>query len=161
MANIKRAVSPLIATILLVALTVSIGAMVIGWGRQYVQQQTSCLGYKIDIYEAKYNPSADRTIPLLYNSGTQKLHIRDTIVKIVDKNGRSWTCFYEGVLVNNTTTGCAIENFSNNESTIDPGRGVRAIIRIGNDNLKSDIVGGYMWIEVRGCGRISENAIIE
>ncbi|MFA4662461.1 archaellin/type IV pilin N-terminal domain-containing protein [Pyrococcus kukulkanii] len=51
----KKSVSPLIASILLIALTVSIGAMIIGWGRQYVNQRTSCLGMEVTILSATYD----------------------------------------------------------------------------------------------------------
>ena len=161
MANIKRAVSPLIATILLVALTVSIGAMVIGWGRQYVQQQTGCLGYKLDLHGAKYNPNGIQIEVMSYNSGTQRLYINDTIAKIIDRNGRSWTCFPSGTY--GGATGCRVEKFSSGEDIlyIEPGKAAQIIVKAGDSNLQNSVVGGYIWIEVRGCGRISENIIIE
>ncbi len=37
----KRGVSPLIATVLLIAFTVALGAVVMNWGRGFVQQQTN------------------------------------------------------------------------------------------------------------------------
>lgn len=37
----KRGVSPLIATVLLIAFAVALGAVVMNWGRGFVQQQTS------------------------------------------------------------------------------------------------------------------------
>ena len=38
--NGKRGVSPLIATVLLIAFAVALGAVVMNWGRSFVQQQT-------------------------------------------------------------------------------------------------------------------------
>lgn len=38
--GVKRGVSPLIATVLLIAFAVALGAVVMNWGRNFVQQQT-------------------------------------------------------------------------------------------------------------------------
>lgn len=39
----KRAISPLIATFILISLTVAVGAMIVAWGRNYVQKQMVCI----------------------------------------------------------------------------------------------------------------------
>jgi len=81
----KRAVSPLIAAILLIALTVSIGAMIIGWGRQYVQKQTSCLGVSVQITNlGGDNKNAKITIK---NTGTHNILAGRLEVVFVLTNG--------------------------------------------------------------------------
>ncbi|MEO2154729.1 MAG: archaellin/type IV pilin N-terminal domain-containing protein [Nanoarchaeota archaeon] len=41
--NLKKAVSPLIATIVLISFTIAIGSLVINWGKQFITAQTQGL----------------------------------------------------------------------------------------------------------------------
>jgi flagellin-like protein len=41
--NLKKAVSPLIATIVLISFTIAIGSLVINWGKQFITAQTQSL----------------------------------------------------------------------------------------------------------------------
>ena len=43
MVQIKKAVSPLIATIVLISFTIAIGSLVINWGKQFITAQTQSL----------------------------------------------------------------------------------------------------------------------
>ena len=87
----KRAVSPLIATILLIALTVSIGAMIIGWGRQYVQQQTGCLGIALSITDAEVDTSNKKLTLWIQNTGSQNVKVSDLRIYYYDVDGNRKT----------------------------------------------------------------------
>jgi len=87
----KKGVSPLIATVLLIAFAVALGAVVMNWGRTYVEEtadkakqtsdtKVSCsmdVGMKyVTINGAKqlcYNTTDDRVQFTLINSGTKKI----------------------------------------------------------------------------------------
>ena len=158
MANIKRAVSPLIATILLVALTVSIGAMVIGWGRQYVQQQTECLGYTLEIKGAKDGDPTDGIISLVVeNSGTKAIS-KDLIgpslrfVAILS-GGAFQTVVWQGVINETYTFNFTYMDYSSEvQYPIRPGR-----IFLANIKVPDSTVRGYF--DLKGCGRISNEWI--
>ena len=71
----KRAVSPLIATVLLIAFAVALGAVVMNWGKTYVEEQAEHAGSKSNA-EIKCQVDIDlgvkeiRGVPrLCYNSG--------------------------------------------------------------------------------------------
>lgn len=86
----KKAVSPLIATVLLIAFAVALGAVVMNWGRGYVQETTS---------KATENSAAD----LACNS--------DVEIGIIDIDGNRQVCY-------NSTEGrleFLIENRKNKE----------------------------------------------
>jgi len=69
-----RSVSPLIATIILIALTVAIGAIIVGWGRSYIQKQVSCLGVGFEILSLKFNSSTNNVSSVeVINSGDVKI----------------------------------------------------------------------------------------
>jgi len=71
-----RSVSPLIATIILIALTVAIGAIIVGWGRNYIQQQASCLDVEFEIISLKFSSSGGTntvTNVEVINSGNVKI----------------------------------------------------------------------------------------
>ena len=78
-----KPVSPLIASILLITLTVSIGAMIIGWGRQYVQQKTGCLGVGFEILAVNFDGSSMSNIEVL-NTGNLNFTAGSSFVFIVE-----------------------------------------------------------------------------
>jgi len=49
MINSKKGVSPLIATVLLIAFAVALGAVVMNWGSEYVRSQATSTGQKSDV----------------------------------------------------------------------------------------------------------------
>jgi len=127
-------------------------------GRSYIQRQTACLGYDADIHEAKYNSSGTKLEILIYNAGSNPIYRNDTIIRITDKIGRNWICYPEG-FTGGITTGCTLRSFS--EDPINPAKVARASIDVGDSNLQNNIVGGYVYLEIRGCGQISESAYIQ
>lgn len=149
----KRAVSPLIATILLVALTISIGAMIIGWGKEYVKKQTKCIGYEIDILNAK----ADYTNRILkvsvHNKGTEDLILSTEASPLVFHAVIAGQDYYCAVADPATigATGCAIK-----KGTADLAAGQIGTIEIhfgsGIDLSKYE-EGEFI---IKGCGTIGE-----
>jgi len=81
-----RSVSPLIATIILIALTVAIGAIIVGWGRNYIQQQTSCLGVGFEILSLEFDGNNIKNITVL-NTGSTNFTVGSTFVFIVENAG--------------------------------------------------------------------------
>jgi len=63
-----KGVSPLIATIILIALTVSIGAIIVGWGRSYIQKQMMCTGFSL--YISEYRAKNSSLILTVQNTGS-------------------------------------------------------------------------------------------
>jgi len=78
----KRAVSPLIATILLVAL-ISIGAMIIGWGKEYTNRQIKCIGYEIDILSTNIDYTNRILKVSVHNKGTEDLILSTEVSPLV------------------------------------------------------------------------------
>jgi len=85
-----RSVSPLIATIILIALTVAIGAIIVGWGRSYVQQQTSCLGYEVVIEDATVNVTSKTITLKIRNTGEVPIRQNLTEVYFYNINGNRY-----------------------------------------------------------------------
>ncbi len=81
-----RSVSPLIATIVLISLTIAIGAIIVGWGRAYIQKQTSCLGVGFEILSLEFNGSTIKDIKVL-NTGSIKFISGEKFVFIVENAG--------------------------------------------------------------------------
>ena len=82
-----RSVSPLIATIVLISLTIAIGAIIVGWGRAYVQKQVSCatMSATLSYKKYEYNPST-KTYDIylsIVNSGGSIINLKDTYIKII------------------------------------------------------------------------------
>lgn len=66
----KKAVSPLIATVLLIAFAVALGAVVMNWGSDYVKSQTSQTSQKSDV---KIKCAQDVSLKIAEIDGTPKL----------------------------------------------------------------------------------------
>jgi len=80
-----RSVSPLIATIILIALTVAIGAIIVGWGRSYIQKQTICLDVSLEILSVTYNLSSSLIYTVTFiNSGSVKIPQNEKLYIIVE-----------------------------------------------------------------------------
>jgi len=90
-----KAVSPLIATIILIALTVALGAIIVGWAKGYVTGQVTNLGAQVEILQVSYNDSngnfANISI-LVQNIGSTQLIANNLLVEFSSTNGESQKC---------------------------------------------------------------------
>ena len=87
-----KAVSPLIATIILIALTVALGAIIVGWARGYVSNQVTNLGAQVQILQVIYNNSNGNMAILAQNIGSNQLVVNNLLVKFSSTNGNSQKC---------------------------------------------------------------------
>jgi len=87
-----KAVSPLIATIILIALTVALGAIIVGWARGYVSSQVSNLGAQVQILQVSYNDSNGNISILVQNIGSTQLIANNLLVEFSSTNGESQKC---------------------------------------------------------------------
>jgi len=87
-----KAVSPLIATIILIALTVALGAIIVGWARGYVGSQVTNLGAQVQILQVSYNNSNGNMTILAQNIGSNQLVVNNLLVKFSSTNGNSQKC---------------------------------------------------------------------
>ncbi|MFH0905806.1 MAG: hypothetical protein V1824_00545, partial [archaeon] len=78
MKTIKKAVSPIIATVLIVLVSVVLTGILLSWGVNYIQQKqnladntidTSCIGADITISTCDYNTTGESLSFVLINSG--------------------------------------------------------------------------------------------
>jgi flagellin-like protein len=86
-----KAVSPLIATIILIALTVALGAIIVGWARGYVSSQVTNLGAQVEILQVTYNSNGNIAI-LAQNIGSTQLVTNNLLVEFSSTNGKSQKC---------------------------------------------------------------------
>jgi len=89
-----RSVSPLIATIILIALTVAIGAIIVGWGRSYVQKQVSCLGASVNIIKAKLDKQYNQVTVGFINNGNMQLDPIQVYGVLYTASGKMYKCPY-------------------------------------------------------------------
>jgi len=80
--GMAKAVSPLVAAVLLIAVTMTIAGMLAYWASGFVRQQTEsfsnqsiagCTGANFNVYACSYNPSAQQIKLILDNVGTVSL----------------------------------------------------------------------------------------
>jgi flagellin-like protein len=113
-----KAVSPLIATIILIALTVALGAIIVGWARGYVSSQVTNLGAQVQILQVIYNNSNGNIAILAQNIGSTQLVANNLLVTFSSTNGKSQKC----PLVLSSNTGgylaCYVYNITDPSSTI-------------------------------------------
>ncbi|MFP3256476.1 MAG: archaellin/type IV pilin N-terminal domain-containing protein [Candidatus Nanopusillus acidilobi] len=86
-----KAVSPLIATIILIALTVALGAIIVGWARSYVSRQVTNLGAQVEILQVTYNSNGNISI-LAQNIGSTQLVTNNLLIEFSSTNGESQKC---------------------------------------------------------------------
>jgi flagellin-like protein len=112
-----KAVSPLIATIILIALTVALGAIIVGWARGYVSSQVTNLGAQVQILQVIYNNSNGNIAILAQNIGSTQLVANNLLVTFSSTNGKSQKC----PLVLSSNTGgylaCYVYNITDPSST--------------------------------------------
>lgn len=87
-----KAVSPLIATIILIALTVALGAIIVGWAKGYVSNQVTNLGAQVQILQVTYNNSNGNIEILAQNIGSTQLVANNLLVEFSSINGNSQKC---------------------------------------------------------------------
>jgi len=90
-----KAVSPLIATIILIALTVALGAIIVGWARGYVTSQVTNLGAQVEILQVFPNNSNGNFVNisiLVQNIGSTQLIANNLLVEFSSTNGESQKC---------------------------------------------------------------------
>jgi len=142
---LKRAVSPLIATILLIALTISIGAIVIGWGKQYVSTQTKCISADLQVIQTtKGTNNIDITV---YNSGTIPLNIND--LYIVATAGTTTLTCQPGDPANVGANSCVIDNTGT--TTINVGSQGTLNVVFGSGINVGDV--SKMEVYMKGCSK--------
>jgi len=86
-----KAVSPLIATIILIALTVALGAIIVGWARGYVSSQVTNLGAQVEILQVTYDSNGNIAI-LAQNIGSTQLVANNLLVEFTSTSGKSQKC---------------------------------------------------------------------
>jgi flagellin-like protein len=111
-----KAVSPLIATIILIALTVALGAIIVGWAKGYVSNQVTNLGAQVEILQVTYNNSNGNIEILAQNIGSTQLVANNLLVEFSSINGNSQKC---PVVLSGNAQGyleCYIYNITNPSS---------------------------------------------
>jgi flagellin-like protein len=111
-----KAVSPLIATIILIALTVALGAIIVGWAKGYVSNQVTNLGAQVEILQVTYNNSNGNIEILAQNIGSTQLIANNLLVEFSSINGNSQKC---PVVLSGNAQGyleCYIYNITNPSS---------------------------------------------
>jgi len=146
-----RSVSPLIATIILIALTVAIGAIIVGWGRSYVQKQMMCTSFSL--YISDYRATSSSLILTVQNTGIAIDLSRYTLqVYIISKDGSSVDV--QPCSNTNTSAKCVILNMGGSlyqDNIIGEGTYFRLNLTgyyIGNLPQSAKIL-------IQGCGDVS------
>lgn len=107
----KKAVSPLIATVLLIAFAVALGAVVMNWGSDYVKKTAKSTGEKSDV---DIKCTTDTYLRIISVAGTPQICLRNTTtperVEFTIENGPNVAL--EGMVVT------VIGNLSINRTTI-------------------------------------------
>jgi flagellin-like protein len=112
-----KAVSPLIATIILIALTVALGAIIVGWARGYVSSQVTNLGAQVQILQVIYNNSNGNIAILAQNIGSTQLVAKDLLITFSSINGKSQKCPLVSSSNDTKYLACYIYNITNPSST--------------------------------------------
>ena len=164
MVNVKRAISPLIAAVLLIAFTISIGVMIIGWGRQYVQQQVSCFGASVNIIKAQLDTSNNQITVGFINTGNQKLDAEKVYAILYTASGKIFKCPYISSGSLPSKLPCALTNpvdeNGNPVSIINPGNYTEYSLKysdVSNAIPDSELqLNAFIQIGYSTCNEISE-----
>jgi len=91
----SKGISPLVATVLLIAITMTLAGIVAFWGSSFVrtslptenQTQTlqACTGGSIKLISSSYNSTSNFFSMTIYNDGTQKLTLTNITFIYADK----------------------------------------------------------------------------
>jgi len=71
-----------------IALTVEDSAIIVGWGRSYIQKQTSCLGISLLIQNVVYDTNTGKYNITVLNNGEQQVIAERLKVGFVDISGQ-------------------------------------------------------------------------
>jgi len=112
-----KAVSPLIATIILIALTVALGAIIVGWARSYVSSEVSNLGAQVQILQVIYNNSNGNMAILVQNIGSTQLVGYNLLVEFSSINGKREKCPLVSSSNDTKYLACYIYNITDPSST--------------------------------------------
>jgi flagellin-like protein len=138
----SKGLSPLIASVLLVAFTMAVAAIIINWITGFTQQQTTVVAQRGDqqtkcAYSTLYISRTDVSaignalnLTVTYMAGTEILNI--TGIEVRDANGISY--------VNITIPGT--DNYTRNI-------GLGSVTKLTNYILSGTIPGGVAWSELR------------
>jgi len=147
-----KGVSPLIATIILIALTISIGAIIVAWGRSYVQKQMTCAGMSASLdYESHlYNNTGNYHLLyfLFINTGDSPINLEDAYIKITSADlSTSDTCFY-------SATGSCSFGVTGNISVL-PQNEAKIIVGVSNNSpVFNELAGAKVEIYDKACGNL-------
>jgi len=145
--------------------------MIIGWGRQYVQQQTACLDVSATIVKAKLNTTNDVVTVGFLNKGNQILDVTKVTIILYTSDGGMYKCIYydddndpktayKGSVPSKLV--CIIVNPVNETgggiSSVDRGRYVEYTLMYDDNIIKDDNLqlNAYVQISYSNCGEISE-----
>lgn len=145
-----RGVSPLIATIILIALTVAVGALIVGWGRQYVKMQTECLGYQIEIMSVKYTAATNSLEIVINNKGLNEISLDPNTARLVflaKIGGNQYTCKVSTTMPQG---GCSIQP----GTSIKPGDIATITVGFSPGINPANLDEGQFMIQ--GCGTLGE-----
>jgi len=148
----KKAVSPLIAGILLIALTVSIGAMIIGWGKEYVKKHVSCMNYELEILNAKADYTGKTLSIGIENTGMAKIILSSEASPLVFQaviGGQTYYCPVKKDVTSLSPDECAIQE---QKTDLNPGDIATVKIYFGSGiDLTKYQEGEFL---IKGCGTI-------
>ncbi|MGC9133332.1 MAG: archaellin/type IV pilin N-terminal domain-containing protein [Nanopusillaceae archaeon] len=165
----KRSVSPLIATIILIALTVALGAIIVGWARGYVRGQVSNLGAQLEYLSSSCNSSVQISVggkPInvtslnltVSNTGSVDIYPQSLSVEINTLSGETIKCPYDYHTQNIQYLDCILYNITDISSSsiqyISPGN--ISIIDIYVNNSVSSLTGATIYILYGGNQIASE-----
>jgi len=131
--------------------TVSIGAIIVGWGRSYVQKQTSCLGMSIQLFNLKGGVSAWNIT--VTNSGEQPILLnRLKSITVLKEGGKEVRTVGNGLQFY-MLNGSMISDV--NTYSINPGEAVVAEVNYPNSGSAL-----YIYFEHEICGEISNRILV-
>ena len=102
----KRAISPIIAAILLLGFTVAIGTLVIQWGSQYAKQQTFCLTVGKAFSFIAVNKGTNYIDANVMYIAQNPLAYNDVVIRLVTQAGNVYVCQYQATATSPPTGGC-------------------------------------------------------
>lgn len=147
-----RAVSPLIAMVILISLTVSIGALIVAWAKNYMNNRIACGLTHIDVQS--YTKGTNYIKFTIQNTGEYKIPLNSTdlAVVVMDNSGNSYTC-----KLSSTLTGTC--NLIKKDVILEPGQIETVEVDFNTAQLSPNNVVQAVFIYGK-CGSISEQVTI-
>lgn len=160
-----KGVSPLIATIILIAVTIGIGAVIVSFARSYVQTQVNVVGVEFSIIGHTYDKNSNSLNLTVQNVGQYALsNFNQLRVLIQTTDGKTYSCPYYNTTLSNAPTitksvgaNCIVYSVYNISSStylnsINPSDFAKFLIYIENISL----IGSNVYIEINN--KISSNS---